>query len=168
MRGQGRGLPLLVRAQQGSVADAPALRAPLLLPARSGRRLRSPTRRPQRRAVKMRFKETGQERGRTTWFHVVACKACGEEWPSDPALQVACIECQARPGERCIWRGQHGYTHHLSRDRQAMRAGHLTACGALTWDGRHSRHELLVCTQPVPPHTAPASTPRQAERLALF
>jgi hypothetical protein len=113
----------------------------------------------------MRFKERGQERGRTTWFHVVACKACGEEWPSDPALQVACTACQARPGERCIWRGQHGYTHHLNRDRQAMRAGRLTGCGALTWDGRHSRHEVLVCTQRVPTyrsgfHSSPGRTAR--------
>ena len=42
-----KGLPLPVRAQQGFVAAAPALRAPLLRPARSGRRLGSPRRRSQ-------------------------------------------------------------------------------------------------------------------------
>lgn len=120
----------------------------------------------------MRIKEARKERGRAAWFHIVACKACSAEWPSDPALQVACSDCQARPGERCTWRGPHGYTYHIGRDLQAMRAGYLTACDALTWDGRHSRHEVLVCDQPEPvpmvAHLAAAAVLSQPVQLALF
>ena len=87
-------------------------------------------------------------------------------------MQVACSDCQARPGERCIWRGPHGYTYHIGRDLQAMRAGYLTACDALTWDGRHSRHEVLVCDQPEPvpmkAHLATAAVSPQPVQLALF
>ena len=116
----------------------------------------------------MRIKEATRERGRATWFHIIACKACNAEWPSDPALEVACDECQARPGERCIWRGRHGYTYHIGRDFQAMREGHLTACDALTWDGRHSRHEILVCDEPLPAHLAAALGTSRPVQLALF
>lgn len=120
----------------------------------------------------MRIKAAREERGRAAWFHIVVCKACSAEWPSDPALQVACRECQARRGERCIWRGPHGYTSHIGRDLRAMRAGYLTACDALTWDGRHSRREVLVCEQPRPAsmsaHLAAAAVPFQPVQLALF
>jgi hypothetical protein len=116
----------------------------------------------------MRIKEARAKRGRAAWFTIVACKACRAEWTSDPALQVACGECQARPGERCIWRSRNGDTYHIGRDFQAMREGHLTACDALTWDGRHSRHQVLVCEQPVPAHLAAAAAPPQPVQLALF
>ncbi|MGI4801426.1 MAG: hypothetical protein ACRYF2_17650 [Janthinobacterium lividum] len=116
----------------------------------------------------MRIKQARRERGRAIWFHIVACKACSVEWPSDPALQVACDECQARPGERCTWRSRRGYTYHIGRDFQAMRDGYLTACDALTWDGRHSRHEILVCDEPLPAHLASASANHQPVQLALF
>ena len=120
----------------------------------------------------MRIKEARKERGRAAWFHIVACKACSTEWPSDPALQATCPDCQARPGERCTWRGPHGYTYHIGRDLQAMRAGYLTACDALTWDGRHSRHEVLVCDQPelapTVAHLAAAAVLSQPVQLALF
>ena len=116
----------------------------------------------------MRIKEARTQRGRAAWFHIVACKACSAEWQSDPALEVACSECKARPGERCTWRGRHGYTYHIGRDFQAMREGHLTTCDALTWDGRHSRHEILVCDEPVPIQLAAASACPQPVQLALF
>lgn len=120
----------------------------------------------------MRIKEARRERGRAAWFHIVACKACSAEWPSDPALRVACSECGARSGERCTWRGPHGYTYHIGRDLQAMRAGYLTPCDALTWDGRHSRHEVLVCEQPEPvplvAHLVAAAGTSQPVQFALF
>jgi len=28
-----------------------------------------------------------------------------------------------------------------------MRDGHLSICGALTWDGRHSRHAVFRCDE---------------------
>ena len=116
----------------------------------------------------MRIREEGQGRGRAAPFHIVACKACGAEWPSEPALRVACPRCQARAGERCIWRGPHGYTCHIGRDLLAMREGHLTACDALTWDGRHSRCEVLVCDQPVPVHAAEALDAHRPEQPGLL
>ena len=91
----------------------------------------------------------------------IECKACGETWPGgDPALRIACPRCAARPGERCIWSGPHGLTAHIARDVAAMRAGRMTACGALTWDGRHSRHLVLIC--------APASPSVSSAQFALL
>lgn len=116
----------------------------------------------------MRIKGARRGRGRAASFHIVACKACGAEWPSDPALQVACPKCQARSGERCTGCRPHGYSCHIGRDLRAMREGHLTSCDALTWDGRHSRHEVLVCEQPVPANGVEVSAPRQPMQPALF
>ena len=116
----------------------------------------------------MRIREGRQGRGRAASFHIVVCRACGAEWPSEPALKVACPRCQARLGDRCSWRGPHGYTCHIGRDLQAMREGHLTACDALTWDGRHSRYEVLACDQPVPVHVVDGEDAHRPEQLALF
>ncbi|MFK4048161.1 hypothetical protein ACI2KH_24895 [Roseomonas mucosa] len=123
----------------------------------------------------MRMKEARRERGRMAGFFVVACKACRAEWPSDPALKSVCPACDARPGERCIWRGSHGYTFHIARDRLAMREGYLSGCDALTWDGRHSRHTVLRCDgsshAPVslpPAHVAAVAPASRPVQLALL
>lgn len=93
--------------------------------------------------MRMSERRTGQ--AMPVLFHAVACKACGAEWTTDPAIQVACSECQARPGEPCRWQRPHGYDFHKRRDQLAMREGHLSACEALTWDGRHSRQAVRIC-----------------------
>lgn len=113
----------------------------------------------------MRMDRAKRDCGRAAGFLVVACKACGAEWPSDPVLKSGCPDCDARPGERCLWRGPHGYTFHISRDRLAMREGHLSVCDALTWDGRHSRHTVFRCDKvarpatPLPPAHVVAAAP---------
>ena len=90
----------------------------------------------------MREKRTGQPSA--ILFHAVACKACGAEWKTDPAIRVECSECEAEAGQPCRWQHPHGYGFHMRRDLLAMREGHLSACDALTWDGRHSRHAIAV------------------------
>ena len=83
----------------------------------------------------------------------IECKACQETWQGgDPALRVECPRCAARLGEDCVWSGPHGLAMHIARDVAATQAGWLTRCGALTWDGRHSRHLVLSCVAaPLPP-----------------
>ena len=137
-------MPLSVHAVQGCVAVAPALRPPLRRLARSGRQLGSPKRRSQEKAVKMKTRESRAGQGRPILFQAVACKACSAHWMSDPALQVVCAECGAGPGEPCRWQRPHGYGFHIRRDQLAMREGHLSACDALTWDGRHSRQVIAI------------------------
>lgn len=41
------------------------------------------------------------------------CGTCGHEWPQDPALTVACPECEAPEGQRC--RDLHPSGHSMSR-----------------------------------------------------
>ena len=69
----------------------------------------------------------------------VRCSQCGQEWPRDPALEVACPTCLAGVGQRCRRPG--GYTGnfvgvHASRDRAAMQAGFLQPCPAASRDGK--------------------------------
>lgn len=89
------------------------------------------------------------------------CKRCGETWTNDPALTVACPCCKANPDEGCVWSGRHGVTAHIARDFAAMQSGRMTRCGALTWDGRHSRHLVLICDPVV-------LTPPSARQLTLI
>jgi hypothetical protein len=58
----------------------------------------------------------------------VTCSACGEIWPRDPALEVECPTCHARPGRRCKRLSGHPCELHASRDRAAMAAGFLRPC----------------------------------------
>lgn len=63
----------------------------------------------------------------------VRCSLCGQEWPRDPALEIACPTCLAGVGQPCRRPG--GYTGnfvgvHASRDRAAMQAGFLQPCPA--------------------------------------
>lgn len=92
----------------------------------------------------MRMRENRAGQRSAILFHAVACKACGAEWVLDPAIKVACSECEAEAGQPCRWQRPHGYGFHMRRDQLAMREGHLSACDALTWDGRHSRHAIAV------------------------
>ena len=87
----------------------------------------------------------------------VQCRRCGEEWPlGDPALHVACPTCQAPPGRRCRRPSAHECVVHAARDGLATGMGLLTACPALTWDGRHAKPlpfsppPRLACTAPSP------------------
>ncbi len=68
------------------------------------------------------------------------CNRCGEEWPDgDPALRVACPNCQAPPGRSCRRPSAHECVVHAARDRLAMQMGLLRPCTALTWDDRHAK-----------------------------
>lgn len=56
---------------------------------------------------------------------MVQCHNCGQTWPRDPALEVACPECLAPIGRKCkrpsghgVWGGQ----FHAARDELAMKS----------------------------------------------
>lgn len=56
---------------------------------------------------------------------------CSMTWPRDPILEVACPECQAGIGHRCMRPSQHrtfGGKPHAARDLLADRAGHYGQC----------------------------------------
>ena len=51
----------------------------------------------------------------------VQCKGCGQMWPRDPILEVACPTCHARIGHRCKRPSGHDATdYHSARDLLAM------------------------------------------------
>ncbi|KKN04261.1 hypothetical protein LCGC14_1099190 [marine sediment metagenome] len=56
------------------------------------------------------------------------CSRCGQTWPRDPALEVPCPTCHTPVGRKCRRPSKHGCDIHASRDREAMKAGHLTKC----------------------------------------
>lgn len=57
------------------------------------------------------------------------CERCGETWPRDPALEVACPTCHAGVGQPCMRPSEHkAWTLHASRDQAAMDAGLLKKC----------------------------------------
>ena len=58
----------------------------------------------------------------------VRCGRCGQEWPRDPALEVACPQCLAPVGVRCRRPSGHDCELHASRDRAALDAGILSPC----------------------------------------
>ena len=76
----------------------------------------------------------------------VQCLRCAAEWPTDPALALACPRCRAVAGEPC--RRPHGGNENacIARDVLAMQGVLLSQCQALTWDGRHSKPLPLACT----------------------
>lgn len=37
----------------------------------------------------------------------ISCNNCGEEWPRDPRLEVACPTCQAPVGQKCRRPSEH-------------------------------------------------------------
>ena len=53
----------------------------------------------------------------------IKCSACGQQWPRDPALEVACPVCRALVGSPCRRPSGHevyGGQPHPDRDRLAM------------------------------------------------
>ena len=69
----------------------------------------------------------------------VSCSACGQEWPSDPALEVVCPICNAQIGHYCGHKRPSGHKVrfgsaliHPARDHRAMGLGFLQKCPAAT------------------------------------
>lgn len=60
----------------------------------------------------------------------VTCKACGQQWLRDPALEVPCPHCFADVGIPCRRPSGHGCNIHPARDRAAMDRGFLKRCPA--------------------------------------
>lgn len=61
----------------------------------------------------------------------VHCLRCGQEWPRDPALEVACPLCRAPVGRACRRPSQHevyGGAVHSARDQAALDAGFVQMC----------------------------------------
>lgn len=60
----------------------------------------------------------------------VFCHLCGQEWPRDPRLEVACPTCKASIGVRCMRpSGHRSYTGdqpHIEREELAIMRGFLT------------------------------------------
>jgi hypothetical protein len=69
------------------------------------------------------------------------CKACGQQWPCDPALEVECPDCHARPGAKCRRPSGHACDIHAARDRLAMARGFLTPCPATSYSDAAGLHE---------------------------
>jgi len=65
-----------------------------------------------------------------------SCHLCGETWPRDPALEVACPMCGAGVGVRCVRpSGHRAWRHeppHVERDRAALDAGVIRPCPAVS------------------------------------
>ena len=58
------------------------------------------------------------------------CNNCGEEWPYDPALLVACPDCRADVGAMCVRPSGHpAAAIHAAREPAALAAGVLKRCG---------------------------------------
>src|SRR4051794_8947585 len=52
---------------------------------------------------------------------IVQCCSCGQTWPRDPILEVACPTCRAPLGRRCKRPGGHDASDdHVARDLLAM------------------------------------------------
>jgi hypothetical protein len=75
----------------------------------------------------------------------VQCLRCAAEWPTDPALSLACPRCLAAAGEPCRRPLGGNENACIARDVLAMQGGLLSHCAALTWDGRHSKPLPLAC-----------------------
>jgi len=58
----------------------------------------------------------------------VTCRACGQTWPRDPALEVPCPQCRAPVGVKCRRPSGHNCETHRERDQAAMDAGLLQLC----------------------------------------
>lgn len=58
----------------------------------------------------------------------VHCRSCGQEWPQDPAKAVACPDCGADEGQRCVRPSGHRCAIHFDRDRLALARGIAPPC----------------------------------------
>lgn len=55
------------------------------------------------------------------------CTACGQEWPRDPRLEVACPTCGARIGSRCKRPSGHEAPEpHVAREELCILGGFMT------------------------------------------
>lgn len=76
------------------------------------------------------------------------CAGCGQTWPRDPALEVACPTCKARVGAWCKSPSGHKAMRlHRDRDRAALDAGTLHLCPAAATadlDAAEARRTVLV------------------------
>lgn len=86
------------------------------------------------------------------------CQACGQEWPRDPALEVACPACHAPEGAPCRRPSGHGCAVHEARDRLAMERGILAPCPASAPRGRAPRDGLPLFTIAHKPPQPPERT----------
>lgn len=58
---------------------------------------------------------------------MVSCKHCGQTWPRDPRLEVACPDCLADIGVRCRRPSGHGCPEpHMGREELAIERGFMT------------------------------------------
>jgi hypothetical protein len=66
----------------------------------------------------------------------VACHRCGQTWPRDPRLEVACPACLAAVGRPCLRPSGHatwGGIPHVAREQLAVDRGILShRCPAIT------------------------------------
>lgn len=59
----------------------------------------------------------------------VSCTLCGEEYPRDPAYEVACPVCHAAAGKPCMRPSEHtAWSIHPERDGEALRLGFIKKC----------------------------------------
>ncbi len=76
------------------------------------------------------------------------CNVCGETWPRDPALEVACPVCKVRVGAWCKNPSGHKAMRlHAERDGAALAAGKLRVCpgppaGAAAGRGPRDPHRI--------------------------
>lgn len=63
----------------------------------------------------------------------VSCRQCGQAWPRDPVLEVACPDCGAKVGQRCRRPSGHnvwGAAHADRRRRAAEEIPGYAVCAA--------------------------------------
>ena len=87
-----------------------------------------------------------------------SCSACGQEWPHDPALEVAYPTCHAPEGVKCRRPSGHGCSLHPTRDRLAMERGFLGPYPAAAPRAETFCHDLPLftfATEPTPERTIP-------------
>jgi hypothetical protein len=100
----------------------------------------------------------------------VTCERCGETWPREPALEVACPSCHKRAGAWCVRPSHHrAMALHAAREKLAMEQGFLRRCtghGAAS-AGAPSRDEvedLAAAALKVSPRPSPTQRPRSTSR----
>lgn len=91
----------------------------------------------------MMLNRTNRSPRRKKRHHDHRCKACGEEWPRDPAFEVEWPDCKAG-GSPCRRPSGHVCAIHASRDRLAMEMGLLAPCPAAT---RHPSQQAAETPQ---------------------
>lgn len=76
----------------------------------------------------------------------VSCAGCGQTWPRDPSLEVACPSCHAPVGRWCQRpSGHRAASLHAERERLAIAEGFLQLCSAgPTLSARRAQPELFA------------------------